>query len=184
MFQSFDRWSQISTQWNPVYTWQKARSAFTEARNGSLVFHLSAYSSTPSHTFQPPQQSVCVAGAKVVLPSRKMFEIQVAGRKMQSGFGRLLLKLHRSKGCGLMSKPFLGFEAQFGRISSSYDMYTQFYAKIHHTCMYYKLNIGKTIIPTPAAVTRAICNNVQTESASDQLPSSRTWLPFGVQILL
>lgn len=58
ILRSFDRWSQINVHWNPVYTWQKARIVFTEARIASLRFHLCAAPSTPSHTFQPPQQSL------------------------------------------------------------------------------------------------------------------------------
>lgn len=153
MFKSFDRWSKISIQWNPAHIQQKARSPFTEARNGLRCFHLSIAPTTPSHTFQPSQQAFCVEEAKVILPSREMFEIQVAGRKMQNWFGKLLLQLREPNDCRLMSKPLSGFD-------TNYDVCPSLCQQLSQSASITRLirSIDKSVIPTLTAMTTALGN--------------------------
>lgn len=61
----------MSSPRNPAHEWQKARSDLIDAGEGFDLL---------PHTFQPPQQVVCVDGVKELLPSRGVFEIQTQQR--------------------------------------------------------------------------------------------------------
>lgn len=144
----------------------------------------SVYSSFYSFTHIPASSTVSLEGAKVVLPSRKMFQIQVAGRRMQHWFGGLLLKLCETKGCGLMSKPSCGLW------SSVLEDFHQF---IFPVCSVLANSLspkicttgsmpraGQPVTLTLEGMTKTLYQRVQIRFSSDQLPNSRLWSQPGV----
>ena len=157
-----------------MYMWQKVRSAFTEARNVSLCFHLSASPSAPSHTFQPPHQPV----------QRAPRQFCQVGKCLR--YKWLLFKLLESKGCGFMSKLPVGSQAHF----------KNFYQLICDVCAPFFVNKPFQYAYTTCPLTNAGKPGILTHSHDQNhaqnlsfspdfsFPTSRPCLPHGVQILL
>ena len=165
--------------------WQKVRSAFTEARNVSLCFHLSASPSAPSHTFQPPHQPVQRAPRQFCQVGKCLrYKWLVERKKNQSG--GLLFKLLESKGCGFMSKLPVGSQAHF----------KNFYQLICDVCAPFFVNKPFQYAYTTCPLTNAGKPGILTHSHDQNhaqnlsfspdfsFPTSRPCLPHGVQILL
>lgn len=140
---------------NFVYTWQKVRSAFTEASNVSLCFHLSAAPSVPSRTFQPVQRAprqFCQVG--------KCLRYKWLVERKQNQSGGLLLKLLESKGCSFMSKLPVGTQAHFKNFYQLIcDVCAPFFVNklfqyAYTTCLI--TNAGKPGILTFTATTRTM----------------------------